>query len=33
MVFLPRYLRELVLPLPAMKSVLDEYLLAIDQAV
>jgi len=28
-----RYLRELVLPLPALKSVLEEYLLAIDQAV
>lgn len=27
-----RYLRELVLPLPALKSVLEEYLLAIDQA-
>jgi len=28
-----RYLRELVLPLPALKAVLEEYLLAIDQAV
>lgn len=28
-----RYLRELVLPLPALKSVLEEYLLAVDQAV
>lgn len=28
-----RYLRELVLPLPALKSVLEEYLLAIDQSV
>lgn len=28
-----RYLRELVLPLPALKSVLEEYLLAMDQAV
>jgi len=27
-----RYLRELVLPLPALKAVLEEYLLAIDQA-
>jgi len=27
-----RYLRELVLPLPALKSVLEEYLLAITQA-
>jgi len=27
-----RYLRELVLPLPALKSVLEEYLLAVDQA-
>lgn len=27
-----RYLRELALPLPAMKAVLEEYLLAIDQA-
>jgi transposase len=27
-----RYLRELVMPLPALKSVLEEYLLAIDQA-
>lgn len=26
-----RYLRELVLPLPALKAVLEEYLLAIDQ--
>ncbi len=28
-----RYLRELVLPLPALKAVLEEYLLAMDQAV
>jgi transposase len=28
-----RYLRELVLPLPALKAVLEEYLLAIDQAM
>jgi transposase len=28
-----RYLRELVLPLPALKAVLEEYLLAIDQSV
>lgn len=28
-----RYLRELVLPLPALKSVLEEYLLAIDQTM
>jgi transposase len=28
-----RYLRELVLPLPALKAVLEEYLLAYDQAV
>ncbi len=28
-----RYLRELVLPLPALKAVLEEYLLALDQAV
>jgi len=28
-----RYLRELALPLPAMKAVLEEYLLAIDQGV
>jgi transposase len=27
-----RYLRELVLPLPALKAVLEEYLLAMDQA-
>ena len=27
-----RYLRELVMPLPALKSVLEEYLMAIDQA-
>jgi transposase len=27
-----RYLRELVLPLPALKAVLEEYLLAIEQA-
>lgn len=28
-----RYLRELALPLPALKAVLEEYLLAMDQAV
>jgi len=28
-----RYLRELVLPLPALKAVLREYLLAIDQSI
>jgi transposase len=28
-----RYLREIVLPLPALKAVLEEYLLAIDQAM
>jgi transposase len=28
-----RYLRELVLPRPALKAVMEEYLLAVDQAV